>query len=64
MKQLVKEGQVDLITKNQISDVKGSDRVEKAIIKDNDGNEKIIDCDEILIFYGLKMELGPLMIGA
>ena len=60
MKQLVKEGQVDLITKNQISDVKGSDRVEKAIIKDNDGNEKIIDCDEILIFYGLKMELGPI----
>ena len=60
MKQLVKEAQVDLITKNQISDVQGSDRVEKAIIKDNDGNEKIIECDEILIFYGLKMELGPI----
>ena len=40
MKQLVKEGQVELIT-NQISDVQGSDRVEKAIIKDNDGNEKL-----------------------
>ena len=60
MKELVKEGKVDLITKNQISDVQGSDRVEKAIIKDNDGNEKSLDCDEILIFYGLKMELGPI----
>ena len=60
MKELVKEGKVDLITKNQISDVQGSDRVERAIIKDNDGNEKSLDCDEILIFYGLKMELGPI----
>ena len=60
MKELVKEGKVELITKNQISDVQGSDRVERAIIKDNDGNEKSLDCDEILIFYGLKMELGPI----
>ena len=60
MKELVKEGKVDLITKNQISDVQGSDRVERAIIRDNNGNEKSLDCDEILIFYGLKMELGPI----
>ena len=60
MRDLVKVGKVNLVTKSQISNVQGSDRVEKVIIKDNDGNEKIIECDEILIFYGLKMELGPI----
>ena len=60
MRDLVKAGKVNLVTKSQISNVQGSDRVEKVIIKDNDGNEKIIECDEILIFYGLKMELGPI----
>tara|TARA_B100001741_G_scaffold248871_1_gene210405 strand:- start:359 stop:1384 length:1026 start_codon:yes stop_codon:yes gene_type:complete len=60
MRELVKEGKVILHTKNQIEDVIGEDQVKKCIIKNNDGNLTEIDCDEILIFHGLKMELGPI----
>ena len=60
MRELVKEGKVILQTKNQIEDVIGEDKVKKCVIKDNEGNLSEIDCDEILIFHGLKMELGPI----
>ena len=60
MRGLVKEGKVILHTKNQIEDVIGEDQVKKCIIKNNEGNLTEIDCDEILIFHGLKMELGPI----
>ena len=60
MRSLVKEGKVILHTKNQINDVLGDIRVEKCVIKDTEGNLTEIGCDEILIFHGLKMELGPI----
>ena len=44
----------------KIKDVEGSDKVQRCIIKDGEENTKTIDCDEILIFHGLKMELGPI----
>ncbi len=60
MEGLVKEGKVGLITNYQISDVLGDKRIKKAVIKDKSDVTQEIDCDEILIFYGLKMELGPI----
>ena len=60
MEGLVKEGKVDLITNHQISDVLGDKRIKKAVIKDKSDATQEIECDEILIFYGLKMELGPI----
>ena len=60
MEGLVKEGKVDLITNHQISDVSGDTRIKKAVIKDKSDVTQEIECDEILIFYGLKMELGPI----
>lgn len=60
MEGLVKEGKVDLITNHQISDVSGDMRIKKAVIKDKSDVTQEVDCDEILIFYGLKMELGPI----
>ena len=60
MEGLVKEGKVDLITNHQISDVLGDKHIKKAVIKDKSDVTQEIDCDEILIFYGLKMELGPI----
>ena len=60
MEGLVKEGKVDLITNHQISDVSGDTRIKKAVIKDKSDATQEIECDEILIFYGLKMELGPI----
>ena len=60
MEGLVKEGKVDLITNHQISDVLGDKRIKKAVIKDKSDVTQEIECDEVLIFYGLKMELGPI----
>ena len=60
MEGLVKEGKVDLVTNHQISDVLGDKHIKKAVIKDKSDVTQEIDCDEILIFYGLKMELGPI----
>ena len=61
MKQLVSEGKVTLYTKNQIADANGNDdHLSSVSIKSTDGEIKSIDCDEVLIFYGLKMELGPI----
>ena len=60
MRNLVKEGKVDLLTKCQISNVLGKDRVQSVEIKNNDGEKEVVECDEILIFHGLKMELGPI----
>ena len=57
MRNLVKEGKVDLLTKCQISNVLGKDRVQSVEIKNNDGEKEVVECDEILIFHGLKMEL-------
>ena len=61
MRQLVDEGKVTLYTKNQIADASGNDKhLSSVIIKNTDGETKSIECDEVLIFYGLKMELGPI----
>ena len=61
MKQLVSEGKVTLYTKNQIADANGDDdHLSSVSIKSTDGEITPINCDEALIFYGLKMELGPI----
>ena len=60
MRNLVKEGKVILHTKNQIADVLGDNKIEKCVTKDQEGNLTTVECDEILIFHGLKMELGPI----
>ena len=61
MKKLVSEGKVTLFTKNQIADANGNDdHLSSVSIKSIEGEIKSIDCDEVLIFYGLKMELGPI----
>ena len=55
MEGLVKEGKVNLITNHQISDVLGDKHIKKAVIKDKSDATQEIDCDEILIFYGLTL---------
>ena len=60
MRKLVELGKVNLYTKYQIETIEGNKKVEKVVIKDNEENLKSILCDEILVFHGLKMELGPI----
>ena len=60
MRALVEQNKVDLYTKYQIENIHGDKSVESVSIKDLDGIKKSIQCDEVLVFHGLKMELGPI----
>ena len=60
MRELVEKNKVDLYTKYQIENIYGDKKVENVTIKDSEGIKKIIQCDEVLVFHGLKMELGPI----
>ena len=59
MFELVERGQMALHI-GQISELHGpGDRLEGVTIKSPEG-ERMVPCDTLLAFYGLKMELGPL----
>lgn len=59
MRHLVAEGRMELII-GQISGLEGAeDRLEAVQVKGGDGVRRV-ECDTLLAFYGLKMELGPI----
>ncbi len=60
MHKLVKENKVSLYTNNQLADANGDDKIANVTIKNKNGETEILDCDDILIFHGLKNELGPI----
>ena len=60
MRELVKSGKVELLTKYQINNILGDDNVSSVEIKNDEGILETRECDEVLIFHGLKMELGPI----
>jgi|TARA_B110000259_G_scaffold178401_1_gene216678 thioredoxin reductase (NADPH) len=60
MKELVNEKKVTLLTNRQIAEANGKGKITSISIKDNDDNFSEIPCDNVLIFHGLKMELGPI----
>jgi len=61
VKQLQKQKKIDLFTKYSIKDVKGNGNLESVEIKHNDGNNKEIKADYVLGFFGLIMQLGPIL---
>src|ERR1700733_2406486 len=53
------EGKIDLVL-GQVTALAGSDgRLQKAIVKTNEGSTFEIACDALLPFFGLTMKLGP-----
>ena len=60
MHQLVKEKKVTLYTNNQLCDASGDGRISNVSIKNKEGEIQKLNCEEILIFHGLKNELGPI----
>ena len=60
MNKLVKSGKINLFTKYQISDVKGSDKLESINIKHDNSETKTLKTDFVLGFFGLIMQLGPI----
>ncbi len=61
LKELEKGKKIDVLTKFSIKDVKGHEMLESVEIKSDDGDIKIINTDYILGFFGLIMQLGPIL---
>ena len=61
IKQLQNEKKVELFTKYSIKDVKGNDNLESVEIKNEEGESKTINTDYALGFFGLIMQLGPIL---
>ena len=61
VKELKKQNKIDLLTKYSIKDVKGNGNLESVEIKHDDGNNKEIKADYVLGFFGLIMQLGPIL---
>ena len=60
VKQLEKEGKVEILTQYQLSSVKGENKVKSIEIKHDDGSIKKIETNYVLGFFGLIMKLGPI----
>ncbi len=60
VKNLAKQGKINLFTKFQMSAVKGDDKLESIDIKNDDKIVKTFKTDFILGFFGLIMQLGPI----
>jgi len=61
VKQLEKEGRVEIFTKYQLNSVEGENKIQSIDIKHDDGSIKKIETNYALGFFGLIMQLGPIL---
>ena len=62
MRELVKSGEVNLLTPYQIEEIKGDDKVNGVILKNFDTKESVTHvADELLFLFGLNKKLGPIL---
>tara|TARA_B100000029_G_scaffold83559_1_gene74450 strand:+ start:1194 stop:2207 length:1014 start_codon:yes stop_codon:yes gene_type:complete len=61
VKKLQKENKLELFTKYSIKDVKGKNNLESVVIGDEEENNKELKADYVLGFFGLIMQLGPIL---
>jgi thioredoxin reductase (NADPH) len=62
MKKLSAEGKIELVIPFQLEALAGSNgKLRAVLVKDFDGNVKEIAADYLLPFFGLAMELGPIV---
>jgi thioredoxin reductase (NADPH) len=61
IKELEKEGKINLFTQYQINSIKGGDSIESVSIKHDEGEIKEFKTDYVLGFFGLIMQLGPIL---
>ena len=59
-RKLEKEGKIKIKTPFQIQSIEGKDKINKIIIKNEDGKIEEIKTDFVLGFFGLIMKLGPI----
>jgi len=61
IKDLEKQGKIEVLTKYQLNSVEGDSKIENISIKHDDGNIKKIKTNYVLGFFGLIMKLGPIV---
>ena len=61
VKELSKEGKIELLTKYQIKSVDGDNEIKSISVKHDDGTVKKIETNYVLGFFGLIMKLGPIV---
>ena len=61
VKELNNQGKLNLYTKNQIQSVSGDKNINLVKIKHDDGEVKELKTDYVLGFFGLIMQLGPIL---
>jgi thioredoxin reductase (NADPH) len=61
VKELEKVGKINLFTQYQINSIKGEDIIESVSIKHDEGEIKELKTDYVLGFFGLIMQLGPIL---
>jgi thioredoxin reductase (NADPH) len=61
VKELEKAGKINLFTQYQINSIKGGDSIESVSIKHDEGETKELKTDYVLGFFGLIMQLGPIL---
>ncbi len=61
VKELAKDGKIELYTKFQLSEVEGEKNINNILIKNDDGSSKKIETNYVLGFFGLIMQLGPIL---
>ena len=61
VKDLNNKGKINLFTKYQMDSLSGSKNIESVKIKSDDGEIKEIKTDFVLGFFGLIMQLGPIL---
>ena len=61
VKELSKEGKIELLTKYQLNSVEGDSKIKSISIKHDDGTIKRIETNYVLGFFGLIMKLGPIV---
>ena len=61
VKQLEKEKKIELFTKYQLSKIFGDKKIEEIEIKHDDNTTKSFKTDYLLGFFGLIMQLGPIL---
>ena len=55
------EKKIEVLTKYSINDAKGNEKIESVQIKHEEGQIKTINADYVLGFFGLIMQLGPIL---
>jgi len=61
VKELEKVGKINLFTQYQINSIKGGDSIQTVSIKHDEGEIKELKTDYVLGFFGLIMQLGPIL---